>query len=215
MGDAPIRVVPMRADQLDRALAVMVRAFADDPLFVTGFQDPAERARVVPPCAAWCFRHAALFGTILVAGDDPVGVAHVYRCETPVFSDANVAESLGDLESEIGRDRWDRYARMQAPWVEADAALSAAVPGPQWYLDMVAVEPSRQGRGIGTALLDAVNALADADGWPATLLTFQPRNLPLYRRQGYEEVAAAVHRDSGVSYWCLRRPARPVGSGTP
>jgi GNAT superfamily N-acetyltransferase len=209
--EVPIR--PMRADQLARATEINVRAFFDDPLFATGFPDPTERARVVRSCAAWCFRHAALFGTILVADDDLAGVAHVYRSATPVFTAAHVATSIGNLEAELGPELWDRYVHMQAPWVEADAALSAAVPGPQWYLDMIAVLPERQGQGIGHALLRAIHARADADGWPVALLTFQPRNRPLYVQQGYEAVASGTHRPSGLAYWCYQRPARTHDPG--
>jgi GNAT superfamily N-acetyltransferase len=204
--DPPIRVVPMRDDQLAQAMAVMVRAFFDDPLFVAGYPDPAERERVVPLVAAWNFRHGLLFGEILVAGDPPVGVTIAYRAtpEIPAFGEERVAASLGDTRTRVGEAGFDR---MQTPFVAADAQLMAALPGPHWYLDMVAVDPAHQGCGIGSALLGAVHERADADGWLTGLVTFQPRNLPLYARVGYEGVGVGPDPVSGLDYWCFRRPS--------
>jgi GNAT superfamily N-acetyltransferase len=63
---------------------------------------------------------------------------------------------------------------------------------PHWYLDVIAVEPARQGAGIGGSLLGAVGARADADGVPVVLLTYRERNLAFYRRHGYAVVCDGV-----------------------
>jgi len=57
-----------------------------------------------------------------------------------------------------------------------------------WYLGLVAVEPARQGRGLGAALLEASLARVDADGLPAYLESTNPRNRTLYERHGFEAV---------------------------
>ncbi len=204
MTGPPVRVAPMRQDQLEHAMAIMARAFFDDPLFVVGYPDPTERGRVVALVAEWNFRHGQLFGEILVAGDPPVGVTIAYRAtpELPAFGEERVAISIGDTRARVGEAGFDR---MQTPFVAADAQLMAALPGPHWYLDMVAVEPTHQGCGIGSALLGAVHERADADGWPTGLVTFQLRNLPLYARLGYEQVGVGPDPVSGLDYWCFRR----------
>jgi ribosomal protein S18 acetylase RimI-like enzyme len=97
---------------------------------------------------------------------------------------------------------------MQTPFVAADAQLVAALPEPHWYLDMVAVAPAHQGRGIGSALLGTVHERADADRWPTGLVTFQPRNLPLYARLGYEQVGVGPDPITGLDFWCFRRASR-------
>ena len=79
----------------------------------------------------------------------------------------------------------------------AEEALHRAVPKPNWYLDAIAVEPGQQGRGIGSALLDAARAHTDAAGLPISLLTFQPRNLALYQCQGYAIVCEGTAPDGG------------------
>jgi ribosomal protein S18 acetylase RimI-like enzyme len=199
-----IRIMPMPEEQVDVAAAVMARAFYDDPLFVAGFPDPDERAHVTPALAAWNFRHGVLFGTVLVTAD-LAGTTITFRADEPIYSEARVAASIGPLRDQLGSAAWTRYGRMSEIWEAANMHLSQAVPEPHWYLDMVAVDPGRQGCGIGSALLRAVHEMADADGWATALLTFQPRNICLYERLGYERVGAGPDPVSGLNYWCFRR----------
>lgn len=201
-----MQIVPMLDAQLERAAAVMARAFFDDPLFVAGFPNPEERGRVVPWIAAWTFRFGMEFGEVVVR-EDLAGAAIVYRATEPVFTEERVAATEGDLRERLGPAAWSRYERMMHSWEAADAHLSQAVSEPHWYLDMVAVDPPRQGTGVGRALLQAVHALAEIDGWPTVLLTFRARNVPFYQRHGYVVVAQGVEPHAGLAYWGLRRAA--------
>src|SRR5262245_19308695 len=89
----------------------------------------------------WNFRRGPMFGEILVAGDPPDGVVIAYRATEPAVSDERVAASIGDVRTRVGEAE---YNRMKALFVAADALLVAALPGPHWYVDMLAVEPARE-----------------------------------------------------------------------
>jgi GNAT superfamily N-acetyltransferase len=208
MAERPGIIVPMREDHLKLAAAILARAFQDDPLFVAMFPDPAERTRVMPAVAAWNLRHALLFGTVLVAGNEPAGVAILYRGDESVFTEAHLAASLGDLPEQLGAGVWDRYERLQATWTLPEERLAAAVPEPHWYLDMVGVDPARLGAGVGSTLLRAIHARADGDEWSTALFTVQPRNVPFYERHGYALVAEGIEPIAGLDYWCFRRAPR-------
>jgi ribosomal protein S18 acetylase RimI-like enzyme len=56
---------------------------------------------------------------------------------------------------------------------------------PHWYLSMIGTDPSRQGRGLGSALLEAALARCDAEGAVAYLESSNPANIPLYERFGF------------------------------
>ena len=58
---------------------------------------------------------------------------------------------------------------------------------PHWYLNVVSTLPSRQGRGLGSAILQPVLAEADAEGLPCYLESSNPRNISLYLRHGFTE----------------------------
>ena len=54
-----------------------------------------------------------------------------------------------------------------------------------WYLDFLGVEPRRQGRGLGGALLSPVLERCDREGAPAYLGASTERNRLLYERNGF------------------------------
>ena len=57
---------------------------------------------------------------------------------------------------------------------------------PHWYLPLIGVDPAQQGKGYGTALMTHALRLCDEDGTPAYLESSNPKNIPLYRRHGFE-----------------------------
>src|SRR5262249_6567356 len=82
---------------------------------------------------------------------------------------------------------------------------------PHWYVHMMAIDPRKQGRGMGSALLASVlAATADASGarYPAFLTTHNERNVAFYRRAGFEVIEVQeVVLDGAPAYpvWGMRR----------
>lgn len=77
---------------------------------------------------------------------------------------------------------------------------------PHWYLPMVGVEPARQGRGDGSALIAPVLAGCDAKGVPAYLEATSPRSRTLYARLGFEDMGVIEVGDCPPIVPMLRRP---------
>ncbi len=59
---------------------------------------------------------------------------------------------------------------------------------PHWCLNSLAVRPSSQGRGIGSALIKPGLEKADRDEVGCYLETQRRANIPFYRRFGFEEI---------------------------
>jgi GNAT superfamily N-acetyltransferase len=76
---------------------------------------------------------------------------------------------------------------------------------PHWHLGPVAVEPFLQGRGIGTAMLNAFCEVVDCTGAQAYLETDKHENVRLYRRFGFSVIESA--EVLGVPNWFMRRAA--------
>lgn len=204
---APVRIVRQREDRREAIAALIARAFQDDPLCVAACPDPLERARWL----RWSLRMGVWmgfrFGQILGTGGQLDGVAVMVGPGRGRLTKADIA----DLDYHRGRERvgaelWDRsrsaILTMLAP---VEEAFDRAVTGSHWYLDVIAVEPGRQGRGIGSALLHAVHARTDADAVPTVLLTFQQKNLTLYQRHGYVVVSTGIVPDEDLPWWGMRR----------
>ena len=79
---------------------------------------------------------------------------------------------------------------------------------PHWYLPMIGVDPARQGKGFGGALLKHATAICDHDGVLAYLESSNLANIPLYERHGFEVIGRIQAGGSPVITPMLRRPGR-------
>ena len=77
---------------------------------------------------------------------------------------------------------------------------------PHWYLPLIGVEPAKQGRGLGTALLGYALKRIDREGRIAYLESTNPANIPLYQRHGFEVVGTIQVGDSPLLFPMIRRP---------
>jgi ribosomal protein S18 acetylase RimI-like enzyme len=66
-----------------------------------------------------------------------------------------------------------------------------AVEGPHWYLMAVGTSPTRQGTGLGSALLELGTSQADATGIPCYLETATESNVAYYSKRGFEVTGQA------------------------
>ena len=78
---------------------------------------------------------------------------------------------------------------------------------PHWHLAFLAVHPSRQGAGLGGALMRRTHAELDRAGVPAYLEATNGDNVRLYRRAGYRAMDPfEVHLPDGTPFFRMWRP---------
>ena len=77
---------------------------------------------------------------------------------------------------------------------------------PHWYLAMIGVDPARQGRGYGSAILKQSLRRCDEDGVAAYLESSNPKNVPLYERHGFEVMGFVQPGDFPGIHPMIRRP---------
>ena len=205
--DRGIQVVPLGEERGDEVADLMGRAFQDDPLFVHACPDPGDRARWLPWMFRWSTWKGFLFGQTLGTTGRLDGVVATIAPGGGEFTEEDLTRfGYRRGRDAVGAEVWDRAIdRVNAAFAPADAALHRSVAEQHWYLDVIAVDPAAQGRGIGGALLCAVHTSADADGVPIVLLTYQPTNLSFYSRHGYSVVCGGTAPGNGPRWWGLRR----------
>ncbi|MDQ8726613.1 N-acetyltransferase [Bradyrhizobium sp. LHD-71] len=79
---------------------------------------------------------------------------------------------------------------------------------PHWYLPLIGVDPAQQGKGFGDALMSYALERCDRDRAPAYLESSNPRNIPLYRRHGFEPLGEIRAASSPTIVPMLRRARR-------
>ena len=84
------------------------------------------------------------------------------------------------------------------------------VPEPHWYVLVVAVDPTLQGRGLGSALVEEGLARADHSNSPCYLETSEERNVRFYERYGLTVITKVALGRGGPPAWAMRREPRRV-----
>jgi ribosomal protein S18 acetylase RimI-like enzyme len=83
---------------------------------------------------------------------------------------------------------------------------------PHWYLASLGTAVERQGQGVGTALMRPVLEHCDAEGMPAYLESSKERNVPFYRRHGFEVVEELRLPGDGPPLWTMWREPQGVAA---
>jgi ribosomal protein S18 acetylase RimI-like enzyme len=79
---------------------------------------------------------------------------------------------------------------------------------PHWYLFTLGTNPEHQGHGVGSALLGSMLGRVDEAGEPAYLESSKERNVPLYRRFGFEVIDEIPSRRGSPPIWRMWREPR-------
>ena len=199
--------VRLDASQKDRAAAVLARAFRDDPIQRYVIPDDDRRARVAPwtfgAAIRYCLPHGGVYAALAIGG---------VACWLP--PGVGAADALGMIRSgkisaplRLGPAAFLRFMGI-ASYMTAER--KRLVPAPHWYLLAIGVEPSRQGEGMGGALLESVLSLADADGTSCYLETQTKRNVKFYERHGF--AVTSVGEPRGLRVWTMLRKPRPTAT---
>jgi len=103
-----------------------------------------------------------------------------------------------------------RYTgRRTAQTLRLLGAVDARHPrSPHYYLGVLGTDPPMQGQGLGSAVMRPVLERCDREGIPAYLESSKERNVPFYRRHGFE-VTDELRLPGAPPLWLMWREPRP------
>jgi GNAT superfamily N-acetyltransferase len=179
MVDPQPKVRPATEDDHEAAAEALALAFADDPAWAHLLPDSATRAE-----------RLLIFFTAEIANLTPQ-----YR-RLWVTEDGSGAAVWGPPgQWRVPFVRTLRPVRQMATvfgrrlplatWTQLRFERLHPRTPPHWYLHYLGVEPRRQGRGLGGALLDPLLRLCDREQTTAYLESSNERNRALYERNGF------------------------------
>jgi ribosomal protein S18 acetylase RimI-like enzyme len=185
----------------DEVVALLVRAFVEDPLYRWFWPDAGKRLRGVRAFIGGEVRLSALQGRVDVAVDEGGRSVAAALWALPGRYPFPLLPSLRIMSRVM--PRMGLSAARRLPWLKR--VDRAHLQKPHWYLVTLGVEPALQRRGLGRSLVRARATEADRDGVPVYLETFNPANLPYYRALGFED-REAIDDGRLPPFWTLVRP---------
>jgi GNAT superfamily N-acetyltransferase len=188
-----LSIMPATADRLPVLVDVLARAFADDPMIRWPMVDAPDMHPRIARFFAGIYAPLIDDGNLWEAGDG-AGFAHW----VPPGSASAALETHDELAATLQAITDDGGARYERLWTWVEARI----PDDVWYLDLIAVDPVHQGRGVGSALLRF--GLGRAAGTDAFLETAVPDNVPYHERFGFRVVEHGRPVDDCPPIWFMR-----------
>ncbi len=203
--EAEAALRPATLADLDACAAVLAQAFQDDPGAIVFDPDPARRADMLPGFfRAFVAASLAEDADLVVAGDPVDGIASWFGPVRHGPSDAAMdANGFGEVLQRWGPELSERLLAMTG---EIERQHERLITGPHLRLEFFGVDPSRQGSGIGSVLIEHGHWIADERGLPCYLETFTEPNVRYYERRGYRIIGEYPVGDS-VPVYGMVRPA--------
>jgi GNAT superfamily N-acetyltransferase len=195
----PVAVVrKATADDVPRLAQALARAFYEDPVFEWLFPDDAERLGRSERGFAFYLRRVYLPHNECYTTDDVVGGALWLPPDTWHLGPLGQLRLLPGMLAALG-GRLPQVLRAIST-VESNHPHES-----HYYLPFVGVEPSAQGRGIGTALMRPILDRCDQQGIPAYLEATTPRNRACYLRQDFAVTEEFRFPKGGPPSWRMWR----------
>jgi ribosomal protein S18 acetylase RimI-like enzyme len=197
-------VEPLIPADVPDAARVLTRAFRDNPGMLAIFRgdSPERREKLLEPCMVGFTQTVLRWGIAEVVRDAGEVLAVSLSFPPggfPAPLRAQLVTAKGPLLA--GPARALRFARL-------DHEMRRWHPHYRhFYLWFLGVDPSRQGRGLGSALLHSLSNKAASQELPCYLETDKQSSVRLYERHGYVVEAERVLPGLELRLWFMRKPA--------
>jgi len=203
-----MQVIRLSQQQIVEAVGALARAFHNQPFGIFYAPDPEERMRLLHEQFTRLVRYCCAYGEPYTTLGTVEGAALWMPPSAARITPEHEHEfGFDELPAIFGQEAFSRYQPMRNC---LSAIHEREMKEPHWYLPILGVEPSRQGYGIGSALLQQILDRATAERLPCYLDTLQPRNVAFYDKHGFKVLVEGVEPVSGLRYWCFRRAPLPV-----
>ncbi len=190
------------AEDVGPAAGSLARAFEDDPVMAILFPDPGSRLRRIERFFRAGIRHQHLPHGTSYTTEDRSGAALWDPPGHWKMTWGQILRGSPDLVGAFG-------ARVPTALRVLSAMERVHPTEPHYYLAVLGTDPARQGQGIGGALLQPVLDRCDEDGTGAYLESSKERNIPYYRRFGFELSGEIALPRGGMVWPMWREPQVP------
>lgn len=194
-----VAVRKITREDIPKVSAVMGRAFEDDPFagwFAANDEKKPERITRFMRIALerFCIAHGDSYTTTEFQGGalwTPPG-----KWKLSLFDQMKMGPQMASVAS------WRRMPKVMGG---LNAVEKFHPHEPHYYLLALGVEPTMQGRSIGSQLMAPILQKCDAEGIPAYLESSKDVNVPLYERHGFKVTKEMDVPNGGPKIWLMWR----------
>ncbi len=190
--------------KFSKTTPALVASLSGDPFYqaITVDSPNAARSSVLGSYFEYSLQEADRTGRCTVHENPQLGAAAWLLPRALEIDAPETSAKAAYLAQLLGPKGWDNYRRI-IEFMSGKSELR--VPADAWYLTIVGVHPSAQGRGIGGELLRPTLAEATAAGACAYLETFSARSVAFYQRLGFARVAEFAEPVTRAPYVVMQR----------
>ena len=198
-----MNIVPLTRQTLKAAAKTVAAAFYDYPSLIAYFPDEKRRAWKLPWYMERVLKSALAYGAVY-ATEDLSGVlfllppGHTRLTEWEYVSCGFLAAPLM-----VGLRHYEIVDASETYLADTQERLLAGRA--HYYLWGLAVDPSRQRSGAGTALLKALFDKTDREGVPVYLETHEFANVAYYEARGFRLIHTGQMPHDALPFWCMLR----------
>ncbi len=193
--------------EIAHAAAVATRAFLDDNYFRYLMPEERVRARALPLLFSSQLRHSGANAHTVTARDERGNVAGVALWVEPGHWPPPLSLQLAQVPSSL-RALYRHPSTLRRAGTYLRTILKVHPKELSWYLPLLAVDPSFQGHGAGTTLMEEGVSRMEKDGVGGYLETQKVENHAFYNRFGFQLVDTLHPTPDGPAYYTMWRPAR-------
>jgi len=168
------KIINVDSTKTEEVKSALVLGFATDPIFRWIFPDPMKFLRSM---AFWMVEFSKpSFENKGVFADENFHGASLWHPPGVHFNPEVLSSSFADIPEERIEDVLEFFNELGDFQPNQD----------HWYLAFIALDPSKQGMGLGSLILKEALKVIDAQGKLAYLQSSNPQNISLYLRHGFE-----------------------------
>ena len=201
-------VIQLQKSQVLEASTVAAKAFEDDPVLTYLISDDREfRLQSL----TWLMSKAIAYSTQynhVYTTQDLEGIAAWLppgKISSNPLQLLKMAWNL-QLYALPAKVRWNRLGRCLTLLSAIEQAHQQDLGNcPHWYLGVMVVNPTSQGRGVGSRLMQPILQRASNESVVCYLVTFTEQAVRFYQKHGFEIVQIQKTAPDAPPFWTLKR----------
>jgi ribosomal protein S18 acetylase RimI-like enzyme len=200
-------IIKLDKTQVKAAGEVLGRALQDDPVSVWDIPDNEKRHAVIKYVFQMTSCLGVKYGETHATSPNLEGIAvwlPYINKEYKLIMDIRCL--LKAKFYKLGREAGKRIKPIEE---HSTTVHREFAPGDHWYLQTLGVEPTQQGKGYGSLLMEyMLEKIDNTNPLPVFLETSTEINVKFYKRFGFEVVREGIIPDTDVEQWYLLRSAK-------